>query len=176
MRHEDFSDLVLAHMDDVGAYARRLADRGWDADDLVQAAYERAFSRWRDLRNPGRARAWLFSITHRLFLDGVRSRRARPELRLVSPRDSLAPEPVVSADSVERLAHDALERALVTLSEPQREVVLLCDLWGFSYDEIAEIVGTPVGTVRSRIARGRRGLLEALVALRVPREREGRRS
>lgn len=165
--------MVLAHMEDVNAYARRLTDRGWDADDLVQATFERAFSRWQDLRHARSARAWLFSITHRLYLDGVRSRRARPELRLVTPTDSLAPELVVCADSVERVAHDALERAFIALSEPQREAVLLCDLWGFSYAEIAEIVGTPVGTVRSRIARGRRGLLEALVAQRVPRRRKG---
>jgi RNA polymerase sigma-70 factor (ECF subfamily) len=70
---------------------------------------------------------------------------------------------VASAETVERLSAGELEAALARLPEEQRHVVLLCDLWGFPYDEIAEIAGVPIGTVRSRIARGRLALSMLLV-------------
>lgn len=173
MDREEFSELMISHLDGVNAYARRLTDGGWDADDLVQATFERAFSRWRGLRHPDRSRAWLFSIAHRLFLDRVRARRSRPELRLVEPGDPVAPEPRMSAASIER---DSLERALATLPDAQREAVLLTDLWGFSYDEVAEIMEAPVGTVRSRIARGRRALIAELAPSNARAARKGGRS
>ncbi len=116
-----------------------------------------------DLSEPGRCRAWLFRITRNLHIDRARSIAARTELRLVEPGDSLAPEPCVSPETVERLAARELDAALFKLPEEQRETVLLCDLWGFRYDEIAEITGVPVGTVRSRISRARAQLSRILV-------------
>jgi RNA polymerase sigma-70 factor (ECF subfamily) len=106
-------------------------------------------------------------------LNRQRSATARPELRLVIDEEGLAAGTFVSAEAVERLeAHD-LEAALDRLHPDQRDAVLLCDLWGFAYEEIASITGWPLGTVRSRIARGRARLASHLVAWST--EAKGRR-
>lgn len=76
--------------------------------------------------------------------------------------DQVADPPLVSAEVVERLDARALEDALSSLQPDQGEALLLCDLWGFTYVEIAEITGAPVGTVRSRLARARARLVCAL--------------
>jgi RNA polymerase sigma-70 factor, ECF subfamily len=164
MKENEFTRLALSYLEEVTAYARRLSRTAWDGDDLVQATFEQAFRRWRDLREPARCRAWLFRIARNLHLDRRRATHARPELRLVEPGDLVVPEPAVPAEAVERLNLQELEAALVHLSEEQREAVLLCDLWGFHYEEIAHITAVPVGTVRSRIARGRAALSERLAA------------
>lgn len=161
---EEFASLALSYLEEVTAYARRLSRSAWDADDLVQAAYEQAFRKWGDLDEPARCRAWLFRIARNLHIDRARQAGARSELRLVKPGDSLAPEAFVPPEVVERLVARELNDALERLSEEQREVLLLCDLWGFRYEEIAEIVGVPIGTVRSRISRARSELARILVA------------
>ncbi|MEM1413754.1 MAG: sigma-70 family RNA polymerase sigma factor [Myxococcota bacterium] len=167
MDRHAFDRATLAHLGAVLAFARRLTRgrrEGWEPEDLVQATYARAYDRWRDLEDPGRARAWLFTIARRLHIDRVRSHRARPELRLVRGSDRRAPERCVAPETVERPDRAALEDALDALPGSQREAVLLRDLWGFRYEEIAEMTGVPIGTVRSRIARGRASLVERLGA------------
>lgn len=155
MTRDEFATLALQFLEDVTAFARRLSSSAADADDLVQNTFLRAFRSWRSLREPGACRAWLFRIARNVHLNRERSRRERPDLRLVDD-DSLAdPRPPVAAEWVERLAARDLEKALDRLPPEQREAVLLCDLWGFEYEEIAAITDAPVGTVRSRIARGR---------------------
>jgi len=166
---EEFAGLVLSYLEEVTAYARRLRRSEWDADDLLQAAFEQAFRSWEQLADPGSCRAWLFRITRNLHIDHTRRTAARSELRLVEPEDVLGPEPTLAAEVVERLAARDLEEALARLPGEQREAVLLCDVWGFGYQEISEITEVPVGTVRSRIFRARSGLARALV---VPLQRE----
>ncbi|MCK6553261.1 sigma-70 family RNA polymerase sigma factor [Candidatus Binatia bacterium] len=161
--YPDFSSLALSYLEELTAYARRLSRNAWDADDLVQATYERAFRGWKGLREPARCRAWLFRIARNLHLDRVRTATARPEIHLVESGYPEADAAVISPEAVERLSARELEAALARLPEEQRHVVLLCDLWGFPYDEIAEIAGVPVGTVRSRIARGRLALSKLLI-------------
>jgi RNA polymerase sigma-70 factor (ECF subfamily) len=164
LNREDFASLALGYLEEVTAFARRLSRNAADADDLVQGTFERAFRSWRDLRQPGACRAWLFRIARNLHLNRQRSAGTRPELRLVDDEEGLAAGTFVSAEAVERLeAHD-LEAALDRLHPDQRDAVLLCDLWGFAYEEIASITGWPLGTVRSRIARGRASLATHLVA------------
>lgn len=151
---EEFAELALSYLDEVAAFARRLTSNVADADDLVQITFERAFGAWSTLRERGACRTWLFRIARNAYLNLCRTETARPALRLVDvdERDDL---PTISAETVERLDADELERALTTLTADQREALLLSDLWGFTYVEIAEIAGIPVGTVRSRIARAR---------------------
>jgi RNA polymerase sigma-70 factor (ECF subfamily) len=173
LTREDFASLALGYLPEVTAFARRLSRNAADADDLVQGTFERAFRSWRDLRQPGACRAWLFRIARNLHLNRQRSAGIRPELRLVDDEEGLAAGAVVSAEVVERLeAHD-LEAALDRVPVDQRDAVLLCDLWGFEYEEIASITGWPLGTVRSRIARGRAKLATHLVAW--SRDARGRR-
>ncbi len=171
---EEFAALAVGYLEELTAFARRLTRHVADADDLVQDTFERAFRSWRSLRDRRACRAWLFRIARNLYLDRLRSQTTRPELRLVQPGDRVAPEPIVSPESIERLAARQLEDALERLPEEQREAVLLCDLWGFEYREIAEITGLPVGTVRSRIARGRARL--AVLVGRLERKPEEERS
>ncbi len=164
MTREDFASLALGYLEEVTAFARRLSRNAADADDLVQGTFERAFRSWRDLRQPGACRAWLFRIARNLHLSRLRSAATRPEVRLVDDEEHLASGTFVSAEALERLeAHD-LEAALDRLNPDQRAAVLLCDLWGFEYEEIASITGWPLGTVRSRIARGRAKLARDLAA------------
>ena len=173
MTREEFASRALGYLEDLTAFARRLSRNAADADDLVQGTFERAFRSWRDLRQPGACRAWLFRIARNLHLNRQRSTAARPELRLVSDEDTLPAAAFVSAEAVARFeAHD-LEAALDRLHPDQRDAVLLCDLWGFEYEEIASITGWPLGTVRSRIARGRARLAIHLAAW--SRDAKGRR-
>lgn len=164
MTRDEFAKLALPYLEEVTAYARRLSRSGWDADDLVQGAFEQAFRKRGDLAEPAHCRAWLFRIARNLHIDRVRQSVARSELRLVENGDSLAPEPEISHEAVERLDARELEGLLLRLPEEQRESLLLCDLWGFRYEEIAEITGSAIGTVRSRISRARSHLARSLMA------------
>lgn len=160
LRKEEFAQVVLNSLTELTAFTRRLTRTAADADDLLQSTYVQAFRSWRSLRSPASARAWLFRIARNLSTDQHRSETARPELRLVESEGSVANQILpTQLESVDRIA---LGQALSRLSEEQAEAILLSDLWGFSYEEIAHIVGRPVGTVRSRIYRGRSRLLELL--------------
>ncbi|MFN2375786.1 MAG: RNA polymerase sigma factor [Candidatus Binatia bacterium] len=155
MNRHDFSGLALSYVEELAAYARRLCRNDWDADDLLQGVFEQAFRSWTSLSDEAHCRAWLFRIARNLHIDRGRRSAARPELRLVDPGDAIAPSGFISAEHVERLDAHELEAALLQLPAEQREALLLCDLWGFRYEEIAVITGVPVGTVRSRISRAR---------------------
>lgn len=155
MTREEFSDLALSYLEEITAFARRLTGNNADADDLVQATFERAFGSWRKLREPVACRPWLFRIARNLFVDSKRAAAVRSPLSLAVGGEVSAPAFIVPAETVERLTARELEAALDRLPREQREALLLCDLWGFQYAEIAEIVGSPTGTVRSRIARAR---------------------
>lgn len=140
------------------AYARRLTGSDWDADDLVQVTYERAFLHSGELRETARCRAWLFRICRNLHIDRLRSEAARPVLRLIDDGvDSLPPMPLP------RFSTGELEKALAGIDGDQREAILLCDLWGFRYEEAATILDVPVGTVRSRLSRGRSAIARRLL-------------
>jgi RNA polymerase sigma-70 factor (ECF subfamily) len=165
LTREEFAALALASLEELTAYARRLTRSAADADDLVQGTFERAFRSWRDLREPGACRTWMFRIARNLQLNRQRSAAARPELRLVDEdEEGQLLGPGLPAERAERLAAHDLETALERLPAEQRDAVLLCDLWGFEYEEIAEVTGWPIGIVRSRIARGRAKLATLLAA------------
>jgi len=154
VNRDEFAELALGYLDDVTAFARRLTSNVADADDLVQSTFERAFRSWPTLRQRGACRTWLFRIARNAYLNRRRAEQARPELHLVElePTGEL---PAIPAETVERLDARELERALAKLSGEQRETLLLSDVWGFTYTEIANITCVPLGTVRSRIARAR---------------------
>ncbi len=164
MTREDFASLALGYLEEVTAFARRVTRNAADADDLVQGTFERAFRSWKDLRQRGACRAWLFQIARNLHLNRQRSAATRPELRLVADEEQPTTANFVAAEAVERLAAHDIEAAFERLQPDQRDAVLLCDLWGFEYEEIASITGWPLGTVRSRIARGRARLASDLAA------------
>lgn len=158
--------------DKVYGVAYRLTGNADDAADLAQDVFVRVF---RNLHRyePGTFDGWLYRITKNLFLDTVR-RRSRVRLEALPEEEWRTPasqEPG-PADVVERRTLEArLEQGLAALSDDFRLAVVLCDVEGLTYEEIAEVTGWPLGTVRSRIHRGRRALREHLE--RTPAEDDG---
>ncbi len=136
-------------------YARALTRNADAADDLVQDCLERAISRRLLWRRKGSLRAWLFTIMHNLHANQVRYRAIRPSL--VGLDDMLA-DPATPADQGAGLTLRDLVAALEKLPEEQRQAVLLVALEGLSYAEIAQVTDAPIGTVMSRLARGREAL------------------
>ena len=142
--------------------AYRLTGNREDAEDLVQEVLLRV-RRGLETYQPGSMEGWLSRIATNAFLDEVRRRRRRPEDLLPEDPDWVLP-PAAGADDA--LAAEALpddvQAALRRLPQDFRAAVVLCDVVGLSYQEIGEALGIPVGTVRSRIHRGRALLREGL--------------
>jgi RNA polymerase sigma-70 factor (ECF subfamily) len=142
--------LILPFIPNLRRYARALVGDRHAADDLVQDTLERAvrkFHLWR----PGDLRAWLFSIMHNVFVNQLKARKIRPE---VEADETLAAR-VPSADNMDIID---LDRALRALAPEQREVVLLVGLEEMTYAEVSQALGIPIGTVMSRLSRGREKL------------------
>lgn len=143
-------------------FAYRLTGNAHDAHDLTQEVLLRV-RRGLEQYTPGSFEGWLWRITRNAFLDDVRRRKRRPTVALpdgdhVEVGSAPPPEDVLATV---RLGED-VQAALLELPYDFREAVVMCDIVGLSYDEIAEAVGVPVGTVRSRIHRGRKMLREKL--------------
>jgi RNA polymerase sigma-70 factor (ECF subfamily) len=139
-------------------YARALTGNRDSADDLVQDTLERALSRSALFRPGGDPRPWLFTIMHNVFVNQVRSVAARR----TTPLDPQAHEPITHDSTQDGLVLRDLTRALAEVPADQREVMLLVGLENLSYADAAGILGVPVGTVMSRLARGRERLRAAL--------------
>ena len=162
----DFRQQALAHVDALYNFALRLSKRPPDADDLVQETYLRAF-RFAHRFEPGtHLRAWLFQILRNTFLTFYR--RASHELAIFDREAANGMEDAWQPEAVAASAATALdlERALGELPEEFRSVVLLADLEGFALGEIAEIMVSPIGTVKSRLFRARRLLRRRLADYR----------
>jgi len=151
-------------------HALRIVGTTSDAEDIVQDAL---FSAWRSIASfQGLSfRAWLFRIATNRALDQLRSRKRRPELPLDPPEDDEVTwaEPVAPGPDLTQLAGDrealaAVETALEALPAEQRTALLLRDVEGFAYEEIAVITSVEIGTVKSRIHRGRLAVRNTLIS------------
>lgn len=189
-RSAEFSKEALPHMDAVYRFALRLAQgRQAEADDLVQDTFVQAFRAWHTYTLDTNCRAWLFTICRNRFLRGEERRARRPELsesEIDADVEAMAVTAVfseVAAADPERTFFDSfvdeeVMRAVDGLPEAFREVVVLSDLQGLTYPEMCHVLDVPVGTVKSRLFRGRRLLQQALYeyALEMgyvqPKERE----
>lgn len=150
---------VVAHIQRLRRYARFLCRDSADADDLVQETLTKAIRRAGQFRPDGDLRAWLFGILHNTFVSGTRSSERRR--RAIGPGDAAdgdRSEPQQEIRVELRRALAAVDR----LPEDQRRVVLLVSVDGMTTDEAAVVLGLPVGTVRSRLARGREALRRSL--------------
>jgi RNA polymerase sigma-70 factor, ECF subfamily len=132
------------------------------AEDLVQDGLIHALASRRKLRDPAMVLPWLFSIVRRLFLDHHRRTEHRTQLAKAKLSMAGPSSGNLEVEILERGFGDEVSKALSALPEEWRTSVLLCDVEGFSYQEIAEALDCPLGTVRSRIARARAQLLTAL--------------
>ncbi|MGH7323508.1 MAG: sigma-70 family RNA polymerase sigma factor [Candidatus Rokuibacteriota bacterium] len=161
--------MALVHLDALYQVALRMTRNRAEAEDVVQEAFLRAFRSF-DRFNPGtNCRAWLFTILRNVFLNRVR-RHGREVLEAdvgdLVTAEAASEGRLVSGNPEEELLqtvlHGDVDRALKTLPLPFREAVVLVDLEGLSYREVAEVLGCPVGTVMSRLSRGRALLRQML--------------
>jgi RNA polymerase sigma-70 factor (ECF subfamily) len=165
-RFSEFSDDALGHLDALYSTARRLTRNPDEAEDLVHDTYVKAFRHRRRFRDGTNLRAWLTAILHNTFLNDVRRRKGSPveggdETADTRPAPGPTPEDVLIA----KAQAEAVDAALAEVPEPFREAVWLRDAQELTYAEIAEVLQVPLGTVMSRIARGRR-LLHDRIARR----------
>lgn len=151
---------MLSWLPRLRRYARALAGSREDADDLVQDTLERAWARAGLWRGVADMRAWLFGIMHNLHADA----RRRPQLAVVT-MDELPDEALLPPSQDEGLALLDLQAALQLLPAEQRQVMLLVALEDMAYAEVAQLLEIPIGTVMSRLSRGRERL-RALMARR----------
>lgn len=155
----DRSELI-AQIPGLRRYARVLTGDAWAADDLVQDTLERACNKWCLWTAGSNLRAWLFTLMHNQFVNHVRrSVRQGNTARMVDMDD--VNDELIAADESVDLSLD-LHRCLMRLPEDQRTVLLLVSLEDMSYEDVATITGTPVGTVMSRLSRARTRLRELM--------------
>ena len=142
---------IVPFIPNLRRYARALVGDRDAADDLVQDTLERAvrkFHLWR----PGDLRAWLFSIMHNVFVNQLKGRKNMPHVEI---DENMLAAPIPTATSVDVLD---MQRGLLELVPEQREVVLLIALEDMSYADVSRALGIPIGTVMSRLSRGREKL------------------
>ncbi len=166
-----FEEEALALADQVYRVARRLVGSREEAEDLVQETYARAFRSWRSFTPGTNLRAWLLRILTNLNVDRGRKIQRSPQTQPLEETDyylanklaSAAGEEVLETDDVvERLSQDSIVNALSEIPPQFRDVVVLVDIGDFSYADAAQILDVPIGTVMSRLHRGRRALKQHL--------------
>jgi RNA polymerase, sigma subunit, ECF family len=163
---------LLVHIDALYRSALYLAKNESSADDLVQETYLKAFKFLQDEKEIRNAKAWLFRILMNTFINKYRKDKREPSLvdfdsveafHESIQEEVMAPSILDGESVLETLVDDDIKMALKALPDDFRMVILLSTVEGFSYKEISKIVNCPVGTVMSRIYRGRKMLKEKLV-------------
>jgi RNA polymerase sigma-70 factor (ECF subfamily) len=171
-RDTEFEETALVHLDALYNLGLRLTHDRTEAEDLVQETYLRAFKNFHRF-NPGtNCRAWLFTILRNVFLNRIRRNRTEvlegdaglPDAGL-DGLPSIAFGGTPEEHFLQTILHGDVERALRVLPPSFREAIVLADLEGLSYREVAEVLGCPIGTVMSRLSRGRAMLRHGLTRL-----------
>jgi RNA polymerase sigma-70 factor (ECF subfamily) len=146
---------VTAHLQRLRRYARFLCRDATDADDLVQETLVKAIARADQFRPESDLRSWLFSILHNTFISGTRATERRQRFASICDNDDgYRPQAAQEVSLELRRVLEALDR----LPEEQRRIIVLVSAEGMTTDEVADLLQLPVGTVRSRLARGREAL------------------
>lgn len=162
---EDADRLIEEHLPRLRRYARALVGDRTRADDLVQDTLERAWGKFHLWRRGSDLRAWLFAIMHNVHVNSLRKNVAAPAL-LPLQEDAL--DVPVRADQEDALQVRDLQTALGHLPPEQREVLLLVGLEEMRYEEVARVLDLPLGTVMSRLSRGRERLRQIMAGSAVP--------
>jgi len=168
---ERFERQVLPLLPNLYSAALRMTRNPADAEDLVQETYLRAYRGFSGFEEGTNLRAWMYRILTNTFINSYRKKQREPvtvqeddldEWYLYDKLGENGVEPSAEAEVIRSMPDEDVQRALEALPEGFRLAVLLADVEGFSYKEIAEILGIPIGTVMSRLHRGRRALEKAL--------------
>lgn len=166
MRRREFERLVRKHQRDIFNAALRMTGDPADAEDVAQEALVKAYCAFEQFELGTNFRAWILRIVTNTYINEFRRRRRTPEMTTwdelsreelgkLADEDEDSPELAALAGAIDA----EVEQALAEIPDVFREAVIMCDMHGMAYGEIAEALGVPIGTVRSRIARGR-GLLQ----------------
>lgn len=166
MNEADYEQAVAAHYEGLYAFGYSLAGNADDAGELTQETYCRLLAKGAQLRDATKVKSWLFTTLYRIFL-GWRDRRARlPHFEIGTVEGEL---PVITPAHVDVLENDAIRDSLLELDEHYRMPLMLFYLGDHSYEEIAKILDVPIGTVMSRLSRGKSLLRECLLTRAVRR-------
>ena len=166
-----FTADAMEFMPGLYSAALRMTRNAADAEDLVQETYLKAYRSYGSFREGTNLRAWLYRILTNTYINSYRTAQRRPETTDVEDVEDLylyrrlaesGDERSAEDEALDRFTDEDVKRALEALPEAFRIAVLLADVEGFSYKEISEITDVPIGTVMSRIHRGRRALQKAL--------------
>jgi RNA polymerase sigma-70 factor (ECF subfamily) len=167
LRRTAFETEALPHLDTVYRAALRLSGEPAEADDLTQETMLRAFRHWEQYRPGTNVRAWLLTILRNTFINEYRRRRHQPATVDVHELESHAVFPDIQETDpagkfFDQIVDDEVQREIAALPEEFRETLVLSDVEGMSYADIATATGVPVGTVKSRLFRARRLLQRRL--------------
>ena len=160
----EFAELAMPYMSALYSAALRMTRNPADAEDLVQETYLKALKGFVSFQQGTNFRAWMYRILRNTFLTSRSGLKVKMTVPLDREEDAIGrpsetPEAVLLARADQQMVQSALEH----LPVPFREVIVLCDVEEMSYQEIAEIVGIPIGTVMSRLSRARKSMRELLV-------------
>ena len=169
-----FEDQAMEYMGSLYSAALRMTRNPSDAEDLVQETYLKAYRAFGSFQEGTNLKAWLYRILTNTFINSYRARRRRPEqteldevedlylYRRLGGLEAVSAGRSAEEEVLEHFTEGEVKSAVESLPEAFRMAVLLADVEGFSYKEIAEILDVPIGTVMSRLHRGRRALQKAL--------------
>lgn len=166
----DFEREAIPHMDALFNFALKMTGDSDDADDLIQETYIRAFRFWDKFESGTNCKAWLFRIMKNTFINLYRKKAKEPnkvdyedvENYYENAKPSSTDDSHLEKEIFDSLLDDKVTDAISSLPEEFRTIVILSDLEGFTYEEIADFVDCPVGTVRSRLHRARKMLYSKL--------------
>ena len=169
-RQQEFQTEAVPHKDALYNYALKIVRNSDDAQDLVQDTYYKAYKNYHQFQGGTNSKAWMFMILKNTFINNYRKLKREPskvdydEIEDIyeNIKSEQSKDNNLDLDFYNNLFDDDLSSALAKLPEKMKEVFLLCDLEGYSYEEISEIVDIPIGTVRSRLHRARKLLQDEL--------------
>ncbi len=169
-----FADLAMEYMGSLYSAALRMTRSPADAEDLVQETYLKAYRAFGSFKEGTNLKAWLYRILTNTFINSYRARKRRPEqtdiddvedlylYRRLGGLEAVSAGRSAEEQVLEHFTESEVKAAVEALPEQFRMAVLLADVEGFSYKEIAEILDIPIGTVMSRLHRGRKALQKTL--------------
>ena len=177
----DFAEQAMPHMSSLYSAALRMTRNPADAEDLVQETYLKAYRGFGGFQEGTNLKAWMYRILTNTFINTYRAKKRRPEeseleeiedlylYRRLGGLEAAAAGRSAEDELLDHITDSEVKEAIESLPEQFRMAVLMADVEGFSYKEIAEILDIPIGTVMSRLHRGRKGLQKRLYEFAVAR-------